>query len=423
MISTLLRRTIARKKDPFLFTSYNNDVDFTTIPEDTGLYIHIPFCRALCPFCPYNKTGYSAETAEIYMDAVIKELHMLKKYTGNQAFSSLYIGGGTPTLMLDRLRCILEYIFEDYNFSGDIGIEVHPSDAGGTLLKRIRKMGINMVSLGVQTFDDDVLGLLGRGYAGSDAAAAVKESLDLGFDCVDVDIMFNLPGQTVEDAVDDVRTCFALGVDQVSIYPMIVFPMTPLYKQVKDGNISRFNNIQEYRVLKEIKTLAGKMGYERTSIWTYGRKDAKRYSSVTRESFLGVGAGATSLFGGYFYLNTFDVDAYVKSLSMERLPINLVNRMSPRERMVFWLFWRCYDTSFDLMRFHELFGCSFEEEFPYMFRGLKALGLAVTDGGTVKLTDRGAYIYHLIEKHYSETYLNDMWEACRKNPWVESFSL
>jgi len=144
---------------------------------------------------------------------------------------------------------------------------------------------------------------------------------------------------------------------------------------------------------------------------------------VTRESFVGFGVSATSHFDKYFYLNTFNVEAYITRLATGRLPINLVNVMTPREKMIFWLFWRCYDTVIDTRRFKELFGVDFSEEFPFIDRFLQSSGLARREGHRLKLTQTGSYLYHLVEKQYSLTYLNKMWSACMENQWLEKFAL
>ncbi|HHX77089.1 MAG TPA: coproporphyrinogen III oxidase family protein, partial [Firmicutes bacterium] len=168
---------------------------------------------------------------------------------------------------------------------------------------------------------------------------------------------------------------------------------------------------------------AAQYGYQKTSIWTYARPEAKKYTSVTRESFIGVGAGAASQFGNYFYVNTFNVDAYIERVNRGRLPINLVNEMTEKERMVFWLFWRCYEASIDTVEFQQLFKTQLKEEFPLLFKAMRLFSLVKEEGKTLKLTSRGAYLYHLIEKHYSKTYLNDMWAAGMSRPWHDSFRL
>ncbi|MDR3600159.1 MAG: coproporphyrinogen III oxidase family protein, partial [Desulfosporosinus sp.] len=142
-----------------------------------------------------------------------------------------------------------------------------------------------------------------------------------------------------------------------------------------------------------------------------------------RERFLGLGASATSLYSMYFYLNTFDVEEYIKAIENGRKPISLVNHMNDREQQVFWLFWRCYDMSISRKRFSELFGKSLNKEFRSMVSGLKILGLAKEQGGDLRLTQLGSFCYHFVEKQYSLRYLNNLWDASRQEPWPKRLEL
>jgi oxygen-independent coproporphyrinogen-3 oxidase len=423
LLTSILRKTIAKKKEPFLFKPYDNNINFTEIPKEIGLYIHIPFCQTLCPYCPYNKIIYDKDRALTYKKALMAELQLLREHLNGKRITSIYIGGGTPTLMLGELQEVLDWIRINLTFKGDLGIEIYPHKTDHNIMAQLKEMGVNLVSIGVQTFNDRQLSFLGRRYNGNEARKIIELIKSADFACVDVDIMFNLPNQSKADIEHDISSCYSLDIDQLSIYPLIVFPLTPLYHKIKKERLHTFNRLQEYGLLRRIEELSDHWRYDKTSIWTYGKRNVKRYTSITRESFVGIGASATSLFGDYFYLNTFQVEAYIRRLLEGRLPINLVNVMSPRERMVFWLFWRCYDTSIDTGRFRDLFGQEFNREFPVLERLLPGLGLAVKHGKKLELTRQGAYLYHLVEKQYSVTYLNNMWEACMKSAWLEKIAL
>lgn len=423
MLTKMLRRVVAKKKRPFFFQRYNSNVDFAAAPDDVGLYIHIPFCTALCPYCPYNKMEYDARLARGYRTALLRELGLLKELLPRKKFRSIYVGGGTPTLMLDEVAELLGWVRQQFGPVDNIGIEVHPQQAGPHVLEKIKAAGINMVSLGIQSFDDRKLKELGRNYSGSEALGALEAAVGASFDCVDADIMYNLPNQTVASVERDVSLCLQAGVDQLSVYPLIVFPLTALHRRLQRRKVRRFSPLQEYRVLKNIDAVAKSHGYARASVWTYCRPNAPKYTSVTRESFVGVGAGAASQFGNYFYLNTFDVRAYIERASQGRLPINLVNVMGRRELMAYWLFWRCYESAIDLDRFYQLFGVRLQDQFPLLHRLARLARLARKEGNCLQLTPAGLYFYHLLEKHYSLTYLNDMWAASMGQPWLDKVSL
>jgi len=411
---------VAFKRNKYAFEPFQTGaVNFFDLPDELGLYIHIPFCRSLCPFCPYYKILYKKNLADRYYAALLKELEVYRPFLKGKYISSIYIGGGTPTLLINEINHMLRIIRNQLDFTGDAGIEVHPREAKPDNLAAIRKAGINLVSVGVQSFHSHSLGFLERGYNSEESHEAVMNALNAGFGTVDVDLMYNIPGQSEKDIEKDLSTCLSYGVQQVSVYPLIVFPLASLQEKIKSTGAHRFNELEEYKLQKKMDRIALDFGYERTSIWTYGRKEAKRYTSVTREAFLGLGASAASLYNKYFYLNTFNVEEYINALTSGRVPISLVNYMSPREKQVFWLFWRCYDTVISRSRFRELFKASLDKKFPLLVAGLKALRLAEDQEEALALTGLGAFVYHFIEKQYSIKYLNNLWAAGMRDPWPE----
>ena len=424
MITGIMRRAILGKKDNFLFEGYREGFSgFDSNGCEVGLYVHVHFCRRICPFCPYNKTIYDRDTAVEYRQALVRELNLYKPKLQNKKITSLYIGGGTPPLMAEEMIEVLEFVNNNFDFKGDIGIEVHPAEANGKLFDSLKGMGVNLISLGVQTFNDKILDFLGRGYNSGATDKALSIIKNCGFKCVDVDIMTNLPGQTMEDISYEIISVYSYDIDQLSVYPLIVFPMTKMGAAIRENGLSRFNCLQEKKILELIDEVSRKNGYKKSSIWTYGKEGGSRYTSVTRESFVGIGAGASSLIDGYFYLHTFSVGEYIKALEEGKLPINVVNRMSEREKMIFWIFWRCYDGVIDGNRFAQLYNASLEKEFPFLFKTLKALGMAKVHNGIFELTEWGRYAYHLVEKQYSVCYLNDLWHASMKQPWIKEIRL
>ncbi|MCY6957217.1 coproporphyrinogen-III oxidase family protein [Clostridium brassicae] len=426
MITDIFRKLILKKRDKFIFKGYKNGmVDFNKIEENTGLYIHIPFCKSICPYCPYNKVVYEKEKVEKYKNALLNELNFYKKHLKNKNISSIYIGGGTPTLLIDEIKEVLDFIKKEFNFNGDVGIEVYPTEVTEELLNKIQLADITLISLGIQTFNDDKLNFLGRRYKKAEATNALEKIIKFNFKCVDVDIMTNIPGQTIDDIENDLRKVYSYNIHQLSIYPLIIFPMTSMDRIIKEKKLSRFSEFGEKKILNLIENVSKEYGYERSSIWTYGKAENNRYTSVTRESFIGIGAGASSLFSNYFYLNTFNVDEYIKCNSIESPtpPINLVNTMTSREKMIFWIFWRCYDGIIDKDRFYELFNKDMEKEFKLLFTILKTLRMCTKKGNKIFLTRFGQFAYHYVEKQYSIYYLNYLWHESMKSPWIERLEL
>lgn len=424
MITDFFRRVILGKMDKFKFVRYKDEMlDFSSIDKECGIYIHVPFCKSICPYCPYNKEIYEKNKAKEYSKALLKELTIYKNSLMDKKITSIYIGGGSPALLSLELKEIIDFIKNNFNFVGDIGIEIYPSQVNKNLLQNLKEMGINMISLGVQTFNNDKLKFLGRCYNDKDVQEAITLIKSFDFKCLDIDIMTNIPGQTIDDIVYDLKTAYSYDIDQISIYPLIVFPMTSMDRIIREKGLSRFSELEEKRILQIIDEISTQHNYKRSSIWTYGKDMNNRYTSVTRESFIGIGAGASSLFSNYFYLNTFNVEEYINSLNKGKLPINIVNTMTEREKMIFWLFWRCYDGVIDENRFYELFNEDMKNEFRILFTALKILKMIRSEGNKVVLTDLGRFAYHYVEKQYSIHYLDKLWQSSMQQPWIEELNL
>jgi oxygen-independent coproporphyrinogen-3 oxidase len=276
-----------------------------------------------------------------------------------------------------------------------------------------------MASLGVQTFNDRLLALLGRGYDASRARTACERVLTAGFDAVDIDLIFALPGQTPGEAEEDFTIAAAMEASQVSAYPLIQFHDTPLAERLSSVRAHLPSRRTERRMLDVLVGRARGVGYERSSIWSFNRPGTKRYTTVTRDTFVGIGAGASSRLGDQFRVNTFSVREYIEA-TRSGSPAALATHMNEGDRMAYWLFWRCYDTAVDMERFGVLFGRKAPRSVRAALQLLGTLGLLRRDGHILRLTDRGAYLFHLIEKEYTHSYLEPLWSACRREAWPEA---
>lgn len=362
---------------------------FSSVP---GLYLHIPFCRAICPFCPYNKVRYEPELARSYMDRLGVELDRYREALVGP-FPSLYVGGGTPTLCLDELGALLPAL----PVSGERAIEVLPAHMTDDNAAHMRQLGFDFVSLGVQSFHRDVLKHLGRPGSPEQNRAAVEAALGK-FDCIDVDLIFDVAYQSPEVLLDDLRICFGYGVDQVSTYPLMRFGYTPFGK----GEHARRS---EHRLLARASALAGEHGYERRSVWTFNRVGASSYTSITRPYYLGMGAGAASFAGGVFSVNHFGLDQYAAAVDAGRLPIARMARLPGPAAAAYRAFWQAYTGSVALD--DPLLGHPLSH---VLVSSAEMLHLARRDDGEVLLTAAGYDRYHDLERWVTYHLIEPLWE-------------
>lgn len=310
----------------------------------------------------------------------------------------------------------LSWIARNFHLGSEVGVEVHPVDAHPALLSSFKNSGVSLVSLGIQSFHDQFLHLLGRDYDGKMARQACERLLQAGFATVDADLIFAMPTQNRQEVEADIETVCALGVDQISTYPLLYFSFAPLRKQLHKNRVTTPSWWLERQMLGAIVKRTQEAGYQRTAIWSFNKPETMRYTTVTKDIFVGIGAGATSKLGDYFKLNTFSVAEYIKAMA-EGSPLALSTRLDAGDKMAYWFFWRAYDLAIDTGTFQSMFG----QGLPYRVRTLlsllKPLGMTQRRGKTISFTERGAYIFHLIEKEYTHAYLETMWQACLKEAW------
>jgi oxygen-independent coproporphyrinogen-3 oxidase len=382
-------------------------------PGPLNLYIHLPFCRRLCPYCPYVKEVYHEGTAAAYGKALLTELERLHETWGvTLEVESVYFGGGSPSLTPEIIEKVMAFVGSHFQFKGEAGVEIHPLDALPGVLCSLKDCGITLASLGIQTFNPRLLALLRRGYGGETALEACGRVLAAGFESTDIDLLTALPGQSMEEAARDIETAVAAGFHQLSVYPLIPFEYVPLARSLAEAGLKMPSARTERKMLKAALNLTRSAGYRRTSIWSFNKPGSRRYTTVTRDSFMGIGAGAASRIGDLFYLNTFNTEEYIRRMAEGRSAATLSVRLTEADRMAYWLFWRCYDTHIDLEDFRGLFGREMPGQLRAMLTLSAALGITRRGGTSYRLSDTGAYLFHLVEKEYTHAYLEKMWQAC-----------
>jgi oxygen-independent coproporphyrinogen-3 oxidase len=389
------------------------EIALPTEPGRLNLYVHLPFCRSICPFCPYVKEVYHAGTAAAYGEALLAELELLHRCWGSTLeVESVYFGGGSPSLTPQIIQKVMEFVGGRFRFEGEAGVEIHPLDALPGVLSSLKAGGITMASLGVQTFNPRLLALLGRGYSGDQALEACRRVLAAGFESTDIDLLTALPGQSLEEAAVDIETAIGAGFPQLSVYPLIPFEYAPLSRSLAENGLKMPSARMERKMLEHALSLTRSAGYQRSSIWSFNKPGSRRYTTVTRDSFLGIGAGAASRTEDSFFLNTFNTAEYIRRMGEGRSAATLSVRLKQADRMAWWLFWKCYDTRIDLEAFRRMFGVELPGRIETMLRLGALLGLTRREGRSYSLSDRGAYLFHLVEKEYTHAYLEKMWQAC-----------
>jgi len=423
LLRTGLRRLLTKEKDLALEDRVPSLEElggkFRDIDE-FGLYLHIPFCEQICPYCPYNKEIYNPEEAQKYTTAVKREIDFYSEVVGDKPVTSFYIGGGTPTTMLQTgLAEILEYIFNIFNMQCDIHMESHPNHLTSENLNDIVSMGVRHLSTGVEAMQDRHLRTLKRPYTIEEAKTAVERAVNMNFECVNADFIFALPNQTYREVEQAGQALVDMNVDQIAAYPIFRFPYTKMGGNSKESNYSVPAILKRRKMLGILEDIFYDAGFERTSVWAFTKKGISKYCSVTVPLYLGLGASGGTYLKDIFYLNTFNVSEYINAVENGRMPIALSVDLSENVQMAGWLYWRIYETQFRRSDFKKRFRREFDEVYGKYIRPLSHLGFLKDDGDRIVLTDRGTYWLHALEDIFSIDYIGKLWGTSKQDPWPE----
>jgi coproporphyrinogen III oxidase-like Fe-S oxidoreductase len=415
ILARLTRVWLTRQLQPFVFINeYDEELDFAEC-EGLGLYVHIPFCRQLCSFCPYCRELYDAKVCDEYVDHLIREIHIVgSRLTEKKRVTSLYFGGGTPALAADRVRKIISAIDEYFIITDGIGIELHPDDVREEILTVLRSADISKISIGIQSFRDRHLSILGRKVP--DPVQMAETLKKVPFETVSMDFIFALPGQIYEDLKADIDTAFSVGADQVAIYPFIDFTFA-------GSGIKPMGKREKRKLLDDITLYCKEKGYVRNSIWTFSNKPGPKYSSMTRDNFLGFGCSAATLLRDQFKINTFSVKEYQDRIRNNTLPTSLTLRFTERQRMIYYLFWSAYTTKVDPQKFEDFFGVPLKKAYGFELWAAKKLGFVAEEDGMWHMTLKGAFYYHHYENYYTLAYIDKMWGIMRRSAFPEKITM
>jgi oxygen-independent coproporphyrinogen-3 oxidase len=406
---------LTRSTRPFVFQNEYDEVLPFAECGGLGLYVHIPFCRQLCAFCPYCKELYAPEKCSRYIDALLEEIHRVGgQYPGRKEATSLYFGGGTPALAAHRLGEIIAALNQHFTITQGVGVELHPDNVTVPVLETLKAAGVTKISIGIQSFQNKYQSILGRSPV--NAAELAKALSAVPFETVSMDFIFALPGQTLEDLKADLDAAFQSGANHVAIYPFIDFTFT-------SSQIPPMPKKEKRALLDGITRYCTDRGCARSSIWTFSSQPQAHYSSMTRDNFLGFGCSATTLLGDQFKINTFSTEEYCRRIGEGRLPTALTLRFTRRQRMVYYLFWTAYSTQVNARDFEAFFGVPLEKMYGLELKAAKALGLVTEQNGVYQMTLRGAFYYHYYENFYTLAYIDKMWSLMRREAFPPGMTL
>jgi menaquinone C8-methyltransferase len=362
------------------------------------LYLHVPFCEVLCPFCSFHRVEFQRRRAQRYFQALRREIRHVTD--AGYSFGELYVGGGTPTVMVDELSETISLLRELHPIER-VSVETSPAHMEGDQLSMLRSAGVNRLSVGVQSFDDQLLREMQR-YEKYGSSALIRQRLrnaDGVFDTLNVDMIFNFPHQTeallqkdLEILTDDI------GVDQVSFYPLMLARSTRKFVERQMGPM---NYGRERRFYNQIADHMRCAGYQRSSAWCFSRSKAMLDEYIAEnEEYLGLGSGSFSYLGGTLYATTFSINRYLSLVEAGATGLVRNRRMSERDQMRYYLLMRLFGGSLDLPAAEARFGNRFQQSLRLDLIGLRMLGAITITDGHVTLTNSGYYLWVVMMREF-----------------------
>ncbi len=269
--------------------------------ESPGLYVHVPFCSSICPYCDFSVTLAGEARRARWESCLLREAETSLWDAG--AFDTLYLGGGTPSsLRPDRVRRILDGLGESLDFeeSCRLSFEANPEDINPSMLKAWRELGFSMISLGVQSFDDEMLRRLGRKHSGDEAREALRQARESGFETVSVDLIFGLEGQEESAWRRDLETAAGLGVDHLSCYQLTIEGGSLFGRRKREGRLREMQEERQaelYLLAHRVLADHGFEGYEISNFARPGHRSHHNLKYWRGTAYLGLGPAAHSFDG------------------------------------------------------------------------------------------------------------------------------
>lgn len=371
------------------------------------LYIHIPFCEELCPYCSFYKVTFEKSLAEQYYDALFKEIQQWSDR--GYDFDSVYIGGGTPTVLPEKLAELITFVKSLWNIK-DISAETNPNHLIPEFMDPIKKAGLNRLSVGVQTFDDSLLKKLKRFHKYGSGGEIAEKLLSLNgtFDTLNIDMMFNFPEQTDLMLENDLSVLDRIKGDQVTYYPLM--PSRSVKAEISSlyGNV---DYVKEKRFYNKIVRSLNK-DYDRASAWCFSRKGGMIDEYIVDyNEYVGCGAGAFSYLNGGIRANVFSIQQYVEKMKTGQSLLAAGREYTAADQIRYDFLMGFFSGSLNLETLKKRYGRFSQVYLVLQFIFMRVAGGVKKEGQLFRLTEKGMYYLVILMREFF-TGVNNVRQHC-----------
>ncbi|HLU21277.1 radical SAM family heme chaperone HemW [Lederbergia graminis] len=361
-------------------------------------YIHIPFCEHICHYCDFNKVFLHGQPVDEYVDLLMKEIEITITETPVKQLKTIFVGGGTPTALNEKqLERLCKGIRENLPFEdGEFTFEANPGDLSIEKLQILKEYGVNRLSFGVQSFNNELLERIGRSHRVKDVYRSLDNAKKVGFDNISIDLIYALPGQTINDFRETLREALSLQLPHYSSYSLIVEPKTVFYNLMRKGKLvlpSVEAETKMYETLIEEMESYGLSQYEISNFSKPGYESKHNLVYWDNEEYFGFGAGAHGYINGVRYSNAGPLKKYMTPLVDHKRPIFNETILSIQEKMEEEMFLGLRKVEgVSLSRFKQRFDKDLEQVFQEAVTTMRNRGLLVVENGYIRLTTEGRFL-------------------------------
>ena len=370
--------------------------------KPTSAYVHIPFCTQICYYCDFSKVFIKNQPVDSYLEHLLEEFHSYDI----QKLRTLYIGGGTPTaLSASQLEVLLKGLTENLDLSAleELTIEANPGDLDEDKIAVLKNSAVNRVSLGVQTFDDKMLKKIGRSHLEKDIYENIDRLKLAGFDNISIDLIYALPGQTMEQVKDNVAKAIGLDIPHMSLYSLILENHTVFMNRMRRGKLPLPKEELEAEMFEYIIAELERAGFEHYEISNFSKSGFESRHNLMywdNAEYYGIGAGASGYVNGIRYKNHGPIRHYLSAVEEGNARIT-EEHLSQKEQMEEEMFLGLRKKSgVSMARFEEKFGRSFDGLYGEIVRDLVQKGLMQIEGDRVRMTKRGLFLGDTVAERF-----------------------
>ena len=362
--------------------------------KPSSAYVHIPFCTQICYYCDFSKVFIKNQPVDAYLEHLIQET---RSYEIGK-LRTLYIGGGTPTaLSAQQLAYLLTELPKVMDLSEveEFTIEANPGDLDPDKIAVLKKSQVNRVSLGVQTFDNKMLKKIGRSHQEQDIYDNIRHLKQAGFDNISIDLIYALPGQTMDQVKENVAKAIDLDIPHMSLYSLILENHTVFMNRMRRGKLPLPKEELEAEMFEYIIEELEKAGFEHYEISNFSKPGFESQHNLVywdNAEYYGLGAGASGYVNGIRYKNHGPIRHYLEAVEAGKARIT-EEHLTLEEKMEEELFLGLRKkTGVSKARFEEKFGVSFDQRYGQVVASLTEQGLLVPDYKQVRMTKRGLFL-------------------------------